>query len=215
MKLAFFDLDGTLEDSRQDMALSVNRIRSKHKLPELAIEEARGLVNRGMNPLVEAAFPEIIKSTEDVAQLRKEYEADYLKHVVDHTILYPGIADMLRELSKKLSIVIYTNKPEAISRELLKRLDVLQYVQAIIGGDSFPESKPSPGPMRIIAERLNLKEARAVMCGDTAADIQAARNYGADAVWCAWGYVAHPPEPAPDLVATRPDQIVAFVASGR
>lgn len=195
------------------MALAVNRIRSKHKLPELSLEKARGLVNRGMNPLVEAAFPEIIMGADDVAQLRKEYEADYLEHVVDHTVLYPGIADMLRELSSKLSIVIYTNKPEAISRELLKRLDVLQYVQAIIGGDSFLESKPSPGPMRIIAERLKLEEETAVMCGDTAADMQAARNYGADAIWCAWGYIANPPEPAADLVATRPDQIVAFIAS--
>ncbi|MCE9599729.1 MAG: HAD-IA family hydrolase [Spirochaetia bacterium] len=213
MKLVFFDLDGTLEDSRQDMALSVNRIRTTHKLPEMPIDQARGIVNRGMDALIEAALPEIIKDRTDISRLRLEYETDYMNHVVDHTVLYPGISDMLREISSHLSIVVYTNKPEAISRELLKRLDVLQHVNAIIGGDSFPESKPSPVPMQTIARQLNLSQQQAAMCGDTAADLQAARNYGATAIWCGWGYVADVPEPAPDLIAARPDQITAFIAT--
>jgi phosphoglycolate phosphatase len=61
MNLVFFDLDGTLEDSRQDMALSVNRVREELKLPALDLEQARGLVNRGMDALTNAAFPELIR----------------------------------------------------------------------------------------------------------------------------------------------------------
>lgn len=211
MKLAFFDLDGTLEDSRQDMALSVNRVRAANGLRELPLEEARSLVNRGMNPLIEAALPELIKGPNDVSRLRKEYEADYLTHVNDHTTLYPGIAEMLREIAARLAIVVYTNKPEAISRELLRRLDVMQHIRAIIGGDSFPESKPSALPMQTVARRLNLENDSAFMCGDTAADMQAARNYGAKAIWCSWGYLTTAPEPAADSVANAPQDIISFL----
>ncbi|HMY47771.1 MAG TPA: HAD hydrolase-like protein, partial [Leptospiraceae bacterium] len=126
--IAFFDLDGTLEDSRQDMALSINRVRETKSLPALSLEVARSLVNRGMDALTEAAFPEIIENQTDLKKVRALYEEDYLSHVVDHTRLYDGIASMLQGVASIGKLVVYTNKPERISRELLKRLQVLEYV---------------------------------------------------------------------------------------
>lgn len=70
MTLVFFDLDGTLEDSRQDMALSINRVRADLKLAPFDLETARGLVNRGMDALTNAAFPELISGPADTVRLR-------------------------------------------------------------------------------------------------------------------------------------------------
>ncbi len=208
--IAFFDLDGTLEDSRQDMALSINRVRSAKSLAELPLEEARSLVNRGMDPLVQAAFPEIIQNEVDLKRIRAQYEEDYLAHVTDHTALYPGIAEAVRALCEKGKLIVYTNKPERISRELLRRLGILECFAAIIGGDSFPESKPSPIPMRVTAERVGAS-GRAWMTGDTAADMNAALNFGAEAVWAAWGYIAEQPEPRSRFKATSPADLTTII----
>ena len=198
--IAFFDLDGTLEDSRQDMALSINRVRETKSLPALSLEVARSLVNRGMDALTEAAFPEIIENQTDLKKVRALYEEDYLSHVVDHTRLYDGISSMLQGVASIGRLVVYTNKPERISRELLKRLQVLETVSGIIGGDSFPESKPSPIPMQTMADRLGETGAR-WMTGDTAADMQAARNFGARSIWDSWGNISYAPKPFPAFVA--------------
>lgn len=215
MNLVFFDLDGTLEDSRKDMALSVNRVRTQISLPALDLETARSLVNRGMDALTNAAFPEIIQSPADTARLRAAYEKDYLAHVADHTSLYPEIAELLAGLEKHSCLIVYTNKPEYISRELLKRLDVLKHFSAIIGPDTFSESKPSALPMRLQAEQLAREKSavfeRTFMCGDTQADMQAAVNFGARGIWCAWGYVSVRPEPPGDFAAARPLDILKFI----
>ncbi|HNL00811.1 MAG TPA: HAD-IA family hydrolase, partial [Leptospiraceae bacterium] len=208
--IAFFDLDGTLEDSRQDMALSINRVRETKSLPALSLEVARSLVNRGMDALTEAAFPEIIENQTDLKKVRALYEEDYLSHVVDHTRLYDGISSMLQGVASIGRLVVYTNKPERISRELLKRLQVLETVSGIIGGDSFPESKPSPIPMQTMADRLGETGAR-WMTGDTAADMQAARNSGARSIWASWGYISSVPEPSPDFTAKNPSDVLEFI----
>lgn len=214
MNLVFFDLDGTLEDSRQDMALSVNRVRSALGLAPFDLEFARSIVNRGMDALTEAAFPELIKSPADTARLRAAYETDYMAHVTDHTVLYPGIQDMLLHLSGKNALALYTNKPEAISRELLRRLGVLDAFGFIIGGDSFKESKPHPGPMDIAEKAIARTKGavrKRIMCGDTAADMQAASNFAAAAIWCEWGYLSARPDPPGDFTASHPAEIIKII----
>lgn len=217
--LIFFDLDGTLEDSRQDMALSVNRVRARLGLAELDLTTARGLVNRGMDALTNAAFPELISSPADTARLRAVYEEDYLLHVTDHTVLYPEIAELLDKLAADACLAVYTNKPERISRELLQRLGVLRHFHSIIGGDSFAESKPSAGPMAITAEKASTDRSqrfqRFFMCGDTAADMQAAVNFNALGIWCAWGYLDTRPEPQGNFEARHPLEILNLVRENR
>lgn len=217
--IVFFDLDGTLEDSRQDMALSVNRVRGACGLQQMELDAARGIVNRGMDALTNAAFGELIQGPADTARLRAAYEEDYLQHVTDHTKLYPEIAELLQKLAGEACLILYTNKPERISRELLRRLGVLEYFHSIIGGDSFPESKPSAVPMAIAAEKASTERRqgfqRFFMCGDTAADMQAAINFKASGIWCAWGYLDSRPEPAGDFVASRPPQILEIVKENR
>jgi phosphoglycolate phosphatase len=211
------DLDGTIEDSRNDMVAAAARVRRELGLSLRADELLRPYVNGGMEQLYRACFDDYL-SPGDQNRLRliqDAYEADYLAHVAVDTRLYPGMADALNGLSRLGALVCVTNKPERISRKLLEALGVLPLFSTVIGGDSCAQGKPHPVMLETAAARCGFTRARgsrAFMIGDTNADIQLARAYGAIAIWCAWGYV-NAPSDAPDAQARRPDELVAFVQS--
>ena len=224
MKLVFIDLDGTLEDSRDDMAHSVNRVRSYFELPPHSHDFNRQNVNRGMEQLYRTCFAELFssdepshvvtdlppKDTDVLARIQQAYEQDYARHIVDSTRLYAGMDAALRRIAEHHTLVCFTNKPEALSRLLLEKLAVGDCFSDVMGGDSCSESKPSALPMRIAAERLGYDSERdsACMIGDTVGDMRAGRSFGATTIWCAWGYLDAPPgEPKPDWQATQPADI--------
>jgi len=218
MNLVFFDLDGTLEDSRLDMSLSVNRVRASFNLPAHDIDWLKTKVNGGMDFLYRACFAELYNecSVEEKSTdiIRKVYESDYFDHVADNTKAYDGITESLRRI-RNCSFVLYTNKPERISRELLRRLDLISLFSGIIGGDSFPVSKPSPEPMKKIAADLQFSPGshRCGYIGDTEADMKAARAFGASSIWCSWGYQKEIPETTPDFIAGGPEELPEIIES--
>ncbi|MCB1309214.1 MAG: HAD-IA family hydrolase [Leptospiraceae bacterium] len=224
MKLVFIDLDGTLEDSRDDMAHSVNRVRNSFQLPPHSHDFNRQNVNRGMEQLYRSCFAELFSSDahvqsalEDASQdadtlmrIQRAYEQDYARHIIDSTRLYTGMDAALRRIAQHHTLVCFTNKPEALSRLLLEKLAIGDCFSDVMGGDSCSESKPSALPMRIAAERLRFDSKRdsACMIGDTVGDMRAGRSFGATTIWCAWGYLDAPPgEPKPDWQATQPADI--------
>jgi phosphoglycolate phosphatase len=206
------DLDGTLEDSRRDMAEAVVRVRAAlHLLPgEPAAYEAH--VNRGMEALYRTCFADYLArgGPELLQAVQSAYEADYLANVAVHTRLYPGIAEAVAGLARRGPIVIITNKPERISWALLERLGLAPAISDVIGGDTCPEGKPSPAPLRLALSRRGDATAgvRAVMIGDSPADLRAGRAFGAATIWCAWGYAAAPDPERPDHVASTPGELV-------
>jgi phosphoglycolate phosphatase len=207
--LFIFDLDGTLEDSRTDMALSVNRVRRIYGLPELPEELVRTLVIRGMDFLYRSCFPELCKEGEPVPEaLVKKYELNYASHIVDHTVLYEGMAATLPELARHGKLFVYTNKPEGLSRLLLEKLNILSCFTEIIGSDSHKKHKPDPEPVLDAIAKHGLKPSEIFMIGDSQADMQAAENLQATAVWCKWGYQKEPPEqPSPHTIARHPSDL--------
>lgn len=203
-RLICLDLDGTLEDSRADMTAAVRRVRRAFGLPDRPDAAVRPHVNKGMDQLYRACFDDFLSSGGGLEAVRKAYEADYTARVADETRLYPGVAGALASLRELGRLAVVTNKPEAISRALLKALAVDGLIGTVVGGDSCGGAlKPDPVMMRTAARRLNTSGAPAVMVGDTAADVQMGRAFGAKTVWVAWGYAADPGE-APDAVAQRP-----------
>jgi len=209
------DLDGTIEDSRNDMVAAACRVRSELGLSPRADELLRPYVNGGMEQLYRACFDDYVLAGDEGGRLetvRRAYEADYLAHVAVETRLYDGVADALWALSKLGSLACVTNKPERISRALLDALGVGGAFTTVVGGDSCAHAKPHPVMLQTAAERCGFDRARgtAFMLGDTNGDIQLARAYGAIAVWCAWGYVGAPSEAA-DAQARRPEELVGIV----
>jgi phosphoglycolate phosphatase len=207
--LICLDLDGTLEDSRADMAASVSRVRADLKLPPRPEAEVLPHLGKGMDALYHACFDDALSSGVSLARVRAAYEEDYLAHVADATRLYDGMAQALKSLSELGSLAVVTNKPEHISRALLAALGVEALFGTVVGGDTAGVVKPDPLMIRCAAEDVGLKGVPAVMIGDTAADAQMARAFGAKSVWCAWGYTSTPAEA--DAVAQSPADLPGVV----
>lgn len=208
--LVALDLDGTLEDSRDDMVAAVLRVRARLGLARHADERFRPHVNAGMDHLYRQCFDDFLAAGGALAQVRAAYEADYLAHIADTTRLYPGIAAALEQLAGLGRLACVTNKPERLSVALLERLGVGGLFAAVIGGDTCPESKPSPMVLAEASRRVG-RTGAAVMIGDSAADVRCGRSFGAGTIWCAWGYAAASGDEQPDARADAPEQLPALV----
>ena len=208
------DLDGTLEDSRRDMIAAVHRVRAGFSLPVRDEVMIAPWVNQGMDTLYKHCFNDYLADGAAAGRLeavRQAYEADYAAHVAVDTKLYDGIAPALAALRELGRLADVTNKPERISVRLLDALGVGPLIDAVIGGDTCADIKPNPVMLRTAAQRIGLDaRGRAVMIGDTAADIKMGRAFGAKTIWCAWGYAAQPGE-TPDFTARAPGELPDLV----
>lgn len=206
MNFYFIDLDGTIEDSRLDMANCVNLVREKFSLPRSNVDEIQKYVTKGMDELYRSCFSEVLS---DLEKVRQEYENCYFINSCVYTKCYDGIPEAIKKLSQSGKIIVVTNKPEKISRELLKQLDLIDFITDVMGGDSCSECKPSPLPLQIAARRHGFVTGShsAYMIGDSLGDVQAAYAFGAKAVWCSWGYLNKLENISADIVLDHPSQL--------
>ncbi len=182
VELLIFDLDGTLIESKWDIAASVNLTLAELGLPERPLEEIFGFVGDGVKKLLRLAVgdhPEI--SFEQALQVFRGY---YLEHCLDRTIFYPGVESALRRFSQKQKAVA-TNKSIEYTNVILKGLGA-HHFQFVVGGDNGFGLKPEPGMLLHVMERLNVPKERTVLVGDSTNDINGGHNAGIRV--CAVGY---------------------------
>jgi phosphoglycolate phosphatase len=183
-RLVLWDLDGTLVDSRRDLAVSVNHALRTVGLPERGLDEVVGFVGEGAARLVSRAV--------DPHQDRFEpalaaWHAHYSEHLLDHTVLYPGLAEALAAAQAPMAVI--TNKPGAMARRILDGLGVGARFAAVVGGDEAPR-KPDPAGTLAVMQRLGAAPAETVLVGDSVVDLQTAANAGIGFVAVAWGLVS-------------------------
>ncbi|APJ04962.1 HAD family hydrolase [Silvanigrella aquatica] len=217
MNFFFFDLDGTLEDSRDDMANAVNAVREKLELPLRDTKDLKKYVNKGMHELYENCFDDYLSDNMNYKlkyeNLKNYYEQYYFENICILSKCYDEIPNTLKELSKENKVFVITNKPEKHSRELLKKLDLAKYITDVMGGDSCSEMKPSPMPLKIVAEQhgFSFSKNKAFMIGDSAGDIQAGHAFQATTVWCSWGYNSEPGSLAPQITVNSPKDLLILI----
>ncbi len=214
MTLIALDLDGTLEDSRKDMVAAIQVVRKQLELPSKTFHELVPHVMRGMPHLYRHCFKTSIEdhSLDDaeIATLATLYDEAYRQGIAIETQLYPGMDDALTALGQVGKLAVVTNKPEALSRLLLGELGILHHFATVVGGDSAPSPKPTPAPLAEAAHRTKRTEP-VLMIGDSAGDVRCGRAFGATTIWCAWGYHAKVPEPAPDYIVSSPSELPEIV----
>ena len=187
VRTLLLDLDGTLVHSLPDLAAAVNRLLAARGIAALAEPDVAAMVGDGVLRLVERAFA--ARGREPDAAAMAEFSADYLAHAAEATRPYPGVADGLRALAADgWKLAVCTNKPERAARALLSSLDLEPLFAAIGGGDSFPVRKPDPAHLLATLRGAGGEPAHAVMAGDHANDVAAARGAGLPCVFAAWGY---------------------------
>ncbi len=181
-----FDLDGTLVDSRQDLATAVNRVRGELGAAALSLAAVSGMVGEGARILLERALPALAPAAFEAAF------ASFLRHYdavcLDTTTLYPGLADLLRDAAARAHLAVVTNKPESMARKILEHLGVRGCFAVIVGGDTLSVRKPDPEVVRATAATLGLASAEVVLVGDSLIDAATAEASGCGLCLVTWGF---------------------------
>lgn len=182
IRLAIFDLDGTLVDSRQDLYLAVRHALATLGLPPRSLEEVVSFVGEGATRLVGRA---IEPRQELLEPALAAWRAHYTGHLLDHTRLYPGVAAALA--SARCALAVHTNKPGVMARRILDGLGVLPRFEAVVGGDEAPR-KPDPAGSLEIMSRLGVPAAETVFVGDSRVDLETAAAAAVRFVAVTWGF---------------------------
>jgi phosphoglycolate phosphatase len=196
IRLAIFDLDGTLVDSRLDLCLAVNHALREVGLPERSLEEVSEFVGEGAARLVERAVaPRLDLRDAALAAWWEHYQV----HLLDHTVLFPGLAELIA--SAPVPLAVHTNKPGRLARAILEGLRVADRFTTVVGGDEAAR-KPDPEGTRRILEQRGVSPAEAVLVGDSLVDLATAQAVPVRFIPVAWGLVA--PERLVAAGAPRP-----------
>ena len=199
VRLLVFDLDGTLVDSKLDLALSVNAMRKEMGLAPLALEVIASYVGHGVTLLVRRSLGTHATS-ENVEKGLAFFLAYYRDHMLDNTAPYPGVSEALEKLDGH-KMAVLTNKPVVFSREMVTRLGFASYFSYVYGGNSFPQKKPDPMGLHKLMEDLRISARETLMVGDSDTDIITGRNAGALTCGVTYGFGAHTLQKvSPDLV---------------
>jgi phosphoglycolate phosphatase len=212
MDLLIFDLDGTLIDSKLDLAHAVNATRAHMGLPALDHERVYSYVGNGAPALIRRAMG--AQASDAEVQEALEFFLEYYRdHYLDYTTLYPGVRealDRLRKAGKRMAVL--TNKPVKISRAIIDGLGVGGHFFQVYGGNSFDMKKPDPIGVQTLMRETGIPAERTVMIGDSSVDIQTARNAGVAAYGVTYGFQPETlSDPAPDRMADRMEEVADWV----
>ena len=198
--LVMFDLDGTLADTGHDLASSVNFTRAHFDLEPLPERSIYAQVGRGVEYLIKHALLE--KSPEDFQQVMHVFLGHYERHLLDRTVLYPGVRDVLDYFCAKRKVVV-SNKMYRLTLAVVRGLGVEDCFDAIFGGDSAVEKKPHPALLHVALRRFQLSAANAVIVGDGDTDIEAGKRAGVMTCGVTYGL-----GDKSDLIAAAPDLLI-------
>lgn len=190
-----FDLDGTLIDSARDLAESVGELLAGYGAAPLPLDEVLTMVGEGAPVLVARALARAgIRPGADEALAR--FRTIYDRRLLDHTVVYPGVAESLALALRHGPLAVLTNKPLGPSIGLLEALGLRGFFTRIIGGDSALGRKPDPAGLRSL--QALAPGAPLVMIGDSPADAGVAANAGCTFVWARYGFGARKFAAPPD-----------------
>ncbi len=203
-----FDLDGTLVDTAPDLGRALNVLLAERGRPPISLDGIRRLVGEGAARLVERGFIASGGLPEDLTILTRRFVAIYSEGIARLSRPFPGVVDTLGLLRHAgIALGICTNKPDGLTRQLLDALDLAQYFSAIAGGD-VPARKPDARHLLGVLAELAAAPAGCLMVGDSANDVNVARNAHVPVVVVSYGYTTTPPgELGADALIERFDEL--------
>ena len=196
-----FDLDGTLIDSRGDIAASCNHALVQSGRKPLPVTRVSALVGDGAVTLLSRAAG-IVETDPEIAVLLASFLGYYEAHPIGHTILMPHVESTLASLTG-FRLAICTNKPRRTTEAVLAALGLEQRFTAVVAGDDLAVKKPDPGQLEALAKVLRLVPAELVMVGDGPQDVLAGRAAGTRTIGVRGGFL-----PEYRLLETNPDVVI-------
>ena len=173
LDLIIFDLDGTLIDSKADIANAVNYMLSQLDIKLLENEIIHSYVGKGVARLIKCSITDNNLDKFDKAiRLFRDY---YLEHLMDNTTVYPNVNSILKYFGGKKKAIV-TNKDERYTSPIINDLGLLPYFDKIICGDTTSSKKPNPEPLNAVINQLGVERDKTLIVGDGSADIEAGRR---------------------------------------
>ncbi len=195
IRTVLFDLDGTLADTAPDLAYALNQVLDEQGREPLPFERIRPVVSHGGIALIKLGF-NIDEHAPQFDTLRQRLLAIYREHIVRHTRLFEGMAELLDEIEGRgLNWGVVTNKPGWLTEPLLEGLALKERATTIVSGDTLNERKPHPAPMLLACEQAGSTAAQCLYVGDAERDIEAGRNAGMHTLVALFGYIGEHDRP--------------------
>lgn len=187
-KLAIFDLDGTLLNTIDDLAVACNHALRTNGFAEHPHDAYKLFVGNGVHNLVLRALPEDERNTAATEQVEAVFNEYYSAHAQDHTRPYDGIPEALRAIRDAgVKIAVLSNKPDAYTGVLVK-----QYFPGLVdvayGQREGVPIKPDPAAVYEIMNLLGFDARETVYIGDSGVDMQTGSNAGVKAIGVLWGF---------------------------
>ena len=196
IRIVLFDFDGVIIDSSKDIAAAVNQTFSYFGYGSLTEPEIIKNVGHGAEHLLACCLNDIcIKNhkafnPEILPEIKKWYIDYYNSHAVVETEIYPGVMELLRQLSlEDIRMGIVSNKPIKVTETILEHFDIIDYFDVMVGPELIKEIKPAPDGIKLAVDTINkwitaigeemISPEQVLMVGDSGVDIKAAKSFGA------------------------------------
>lgn len=214
IKLAIFDLDGTLINSIEDLADATNYALNECGFEIHEVEKYYYFVGNGLNNLIMRAIPETHRNEETIIKITALFADYYSKNYCNKTYIYDGITNMVSELKARgIKLAVASNKPDEPTKIIVKKLfgeDTFDYIQ---GNKKGVPHKPHPQIIYDVLRNFEIEEQQAIMIGDTDIDINTGKNAGLKTIGCLWGFreINELQKAGADLIASHPNDILEFI----
>lgn len=211
VKGVIFDLDGTLIDTIEGLANSVNYALSFYGFPNHSVEKYRTFVGNGVGKLVERALPEGKKYL--LGEVRKVFEKHYSETMLDILPVYDGIWDLIEYLKKKnIKMAVNTNKMDIFAKPMIKKVFGDIFFETLGEVSEFGR-KPSPEGAKYLVDKIGLKVSDCVYVGDSGVDVETAKNADMRGISVTWGFVPKSVLKTynPQIMADTPYEIIDLI----
>ncbi|EMT39283.1 HAD-superfamily hydrolase [Thermoanaerobacter thermohydrosulfuricus WC1] len=177
VKAVVFDLDGTLIDSKKDIAMAANKTLSELGLHTLPEDTIASFIGYGGELFIKRCIGE--KNIDKFEEAFKKFKENYSELCIIHTSLFPGVEEVLEFLKKrKINIALATNKMISLSKKILKHLEVEKYFSIMLGPEDVTNRKPHPEIIEILLQNLNVRPEETLYVGDSEIDVFCGKSAG-------------------------------------
>ncbi len=209
--LIIFDLDGTLIDSKKDIAFSVNETFRRMGIDPIPEETIYGYVGNGVRPLIDRSLAAAGKENA-ISQAIEHFRAIYIDHLLDTTVMFGGVDEVLESFNKnRKKMAIASNKPYRYVEKILKGLGMDDYFESVKGGDSVEMKKPAPEMLQSIMKEVSIDDPKdAVFVGDSGVDIRTGKNANVRTIGVTYGFRSRKEveENEPDAIIDSPIELM-------